>query len=80
MIIPNDSKNCIAIPQGATYELQDRIFVYKVVDNKAVSTEIKILPNSNGREYIVTEGLEPGDIIVSEGAGLMKEGTVVNAK
>lgn len=80
VIIPTDYKDCIAIPQGATYELQDRIFVYKVVDNKAVSTEIKILPNSNGREYIVTEGLEPGDIIVSEGAGLMKEGTVVNAK
>lgn len=80
VIIPADYKDCIAIPQGATYELQDRIFVYKVIDNKSVSTEIKVLPNSDGREYIVTDGLEPGDVIVSDGAGLMREGTVVNPK
>ena len=80
VIIPSEYKDCIVVPQGATYELQDKIFVYKVIDNKAVSTEIKVLPNSNGREYIVAEGLVPGDVIVSEGAGLMKEGTVVNAK
>ena len=80
VIIPTDFTDCIAIPQSATYELQDKIFVFKVIDNKAVSTEITVMPESNGREYIVTSGLEPGDIIVSEGAGLMREGTVVNAK
>ncbi|MDE6086304.1 MAG: efflux RND transporter periplasmic adaptor subunit [Muribaculaceae bacterium] len=80
VIIPADYKDCIVVPQGATYELQDKIFVYKVIDNKTVSTEIRVLPNSNGREYIVTEGLEPGDIIISEGAGLLREGTEVNPK
>lgn len=78
VIIPNDYKDCIVIPQSATYELQERVFVYKVIDGKAVSAEIKILPQSNGSQYIVTEGLAKGDVIVAEGAGLIKEGTVIN--
>ena len=80
VIIPTAVKDCIVIPQGATYELQDKVFVYKVIDGKASSSEIKVLSQSNGKEYVVTEGLQPGDVIVSEGAGLIKEGTVINAK
>ena len=80
IIIPVERKGCIAIPQTATYELQDRIFVYKVVDGKASATEIHVAPNNNGVEYIVESGLEVGDIIVSEGAGLLKEGPEIKTK
>ena len=80
IVIPVERTGCIAIPQTATYELQDRIFVYKVVDGKASATEIHVAPNNNGIEYIVESGLEPGDIIVSEGAGLLKEGTEIKTR
>ena len=80
IIIPSEFKDCIVIPQAATYELQDRIFVYKVVDGKASATEIHIDPRNNGKEYIVLDGIEVGDIIVAEGAGLIKEGTVIKSK
>ncbi|MBR5103258.1 MAG: efflux RND transporter periplasmic adaptor subunit [Bacteroidales bacterium] len=80
IIIPMTLKDCIVIPQSATYELQDRVFVYKVVDGKASSTEIHIAPQNNGVEYIVTDGIEVGDIIVAEGAGLIKEGTPIKSK
>ena len=80
IIIPMTLQNCMVIPQSATYELQDRVFVYKVVDGKASSTEIHIAPQNNGVEYIVTDGLEVGDIIVAEGAGLIKEGTPIKRK
>ena len=80
IIIPSTIKNCIAIPQSATYELQDRIFVYKVVDGKASATEIHVTPQNNGKEYIVTSGLAVGDIIVAEGAGLLKEGTPIKTR
>ena len=80
IIIPMTLQNCMVIPQSATYELQDRVFVYKVVDGKASSTEIHIAPQNNGIEYIVTDGLEVGDIIVAEGAGLIKEGTPIKSK
>ena len=80
IIIPMTLQNCMVIPQSATYELEDRVFVYKVVDGKASSTEIHIAPQNNGVEYIVTDGLEVGDIIVAEGAGLIKEGTPIKSK
>ena len=80
IIIPTTLHNAIVIPQSATYELQDRVFVYKVMDGKASSTEIHIAPQNNGVEYIVTDGLEVGDIIVAEGAGLIKEGTAIKSK
>ena len=80
IIIPTTISNCIAIPQAATYELQDRIFVYKVVDGKASATEIHVAPQNNGKEYIVTSGLEVGDIIVAEGAGIIKEGTPIKSR
>ena len=80
IIIPSEHKNSIVIPKSATYELQDRIFVYRVIDNKASSTEISVSPQDNGKEYIVTNGLNVGDIIISEGAGLIKEGTVIKIK
>ena len=34
----------------------------------------------NGVEYIVTDGLAVGDVIVAEGAGLIKEGTPIRSK
>ena len=80
IIIPTTLNDCIVIPQAATFELQDRVFVYKVVDGKASSTEIRIAPQNNGVEYIVADGLEVGDIIVAEGAGLIKEGTPITSK
>ena len=78
IVIPYDRPQCIVIPQGATYEIQNRIFAYKVVDGKAVSTPIKVFEINDGKEYIVEEGLQEGDVIVSEGAGLLKDGTTIS--
>ena len=80
IIIPVERKNAMIIPQSATFELQDRVFVYKVVDGKASATEIYISPQNNGTEYIVEKGLNVGDVIVAEGAGLIKEGTQIISK
>ena len=77
VVIPQMRHNCIVIPQAATYELQDRVFVYKVIDGIATSAEIRVLSQNNGKEYIVEEGLTVGDVIVAEGAGLIREGTEI---
>ena len=77
IVVPYERKQCLVIPQGATYEIQDRIFAYKVVDGKAVSTPIEVFKINDGKEYIVESGLHAGDVIVSEGAGLLKAGTTV---
>ena len=75
--ISYNKENCIVIPQTATYEIQDKIYVYKVVDGKAVSTQITVFRINDGKEYVVESGLSTGDVIVSEGAGLLREGTPI---
>lgn len=80
VVIPSQVNNSIVIPQTATFELQDRIFVYKVVNGLATSQQIMVLDQNNGSEYIVESGLNVGDSIISEGAGLVREGTVVHAR
>ena len=80
VILPTHRKDCIVIPQGATYELQNRIFVYRVVDGKTKATPVEVFRLNNGHEYIVEQGLNEGDVIISEGAGLLKEGVAVNEK
>ncbi len=78
VVIPTSLDNVIVIPQAATSELQNRIFVYKVVDGIAKSTPVEVYRLNNGTEYVVETGLVPGDIIIAEGAGLMREGTVID--
>ncbi|MBR1548521.1 MAG: efflux RND transporter periplasmic adaptor subunit [Prevotella sp.] len=78
VVVPTHRKGCIVIPQEATYELQNRVFVYRVVDGKTKATPVEVFRLNNGREYIVERGLSEGDVIVSEGAGLLKEGVEVS--
>jgi membrane fusion protein (multidrug efflux system) len=80
VVLPVEHKQCIVIPQTATYELQDKTFVYRVVNGKAKSTPITIMEISDGKNYIVESGLKPGDVIISDGAGLVTEGTEVKIK
>jgi len=37
IVIPTELHNAIVIPQEATYSIQDKVYVMKVVDGKAVS-------------------------------------------
>lgn len=77
VLIPSTYSNCIVIPQVATMQLQDQLLVYKVVDGKAASTLIKVAPINDGKDYIVLEGLKSGDEIISNGAGMVREGTQI---
>lgn len=77
VVLPYYREQCIVIPQEATFEIQNRIFAYKVVDGKTVSAPITVFEINDGREYIVEDGLSSGDVIVAKGAGLLRAGTVV---
>lgn len=79
VVVPYEQKQSLVIPQEATYEIQDRIFAYKVVDGKAVSTPIEVFRINDGKEYVVESGLKAGDVIVAEGAGLLKDGMQVTS-
>ncbi|MGL4994521.1 MAG: efflux RND transporter periplasmic adaptor subunit [Bacteroidales bacterium] len=77
VVIPQSLRGVIVIPQEATFEIQDKTYVYKVVDGVTQSSIISVEKINNGKEYIVTSGLDVSDTIVSEGAGLLREGMKV---
>lgn len=80
IVIPQNSNDVIVIPQKATYELQDRRFVYVVGDsNKIASRHIDVTPVSDGQTFVVTSGLQPGDRIVVQGVGTsnVRDGIVI---
>lgn len=80
IIIPNPMDSVLVIPQKATFELQDRRFVYVVNDsNKVVSTPIAIETNNNGKVFVVTSGLKAGDRVAIEGVGTkLNDGMTIN--
>lgn len=80
VLIPQTLHDVISIPQEATYELQDKLFVYKVVEGKAVATRIEVNPVHDGLRYTVTSGLNVGDVIVTTGVGLLRNGDAVAVK
>ena len=80
VVLPHKEQNVFVIPQGTTYEIQDKIYVYKVVDSVAKSVEIKVDKLNDGKTYIVRNGLQEGDVLVSEGVALLKDGAPVSIK
>lgn len=80
ILIPMRSDSAIMVPQKATYELQDRRFVYLVGDsNKVVSAPITVAPINDGKNFVVTSGLKPGDRVAIEGVGTtVRDGMVIN--
>lgn len=83
VLIPNVMQGVIAVPQKATFEVQDMKYVFVVTgdSSKLVSTNIQVSPMSDGKNYIVTEGLKPGDKVLVEGVGISaKEGMSIKPK
>ena len=80
VLVPAKMTDCIVIPQKATYEIQDKRFVYVVDDKSTVkSTPIEIFTLDDGQNFVVTSGLKVGDKIVVEGISSLKDGMQIKA-
>ena len=68
IVIPHHNSSAIVIPQACVMEVQNKKFVYTLgKDNKVVYTEIKVAPQNDGKNYVVTDGLKVGDKYVTNG-------------
>ena len=75
VVMPFAEKGVILVPQFAVVRLQDKSQVYKVKpDSTATAVEVKTEDTGNGKEFIVTSGLNEGDVIVASGANNVTEG------
>lgn len=75
VVFPYTIENVIVIPQRVTVEIQDKKFVYVVQPDSTVKyTEIQISPLNDGQNFLVLEGLESGERIVTEGVQTLTNG------
>jgi membrane fusion protein, multidrug efflux system len=67
----------LVIPQDATYELQDKVFVFVLGDsNKVVNTAINVSARV-GNYFVIEKGLKTGDKIVFSGVDRLNDGAVI---
>ncbi|MDP9040655.1 MAG: efflux RND transporter periplasmic adaptor subunit [Bacteroidota bacterium] len=67
----------IVIPQEATYELQDKTFVFLVADSNKVKSETVHVSAKAGNYYLIDQGLKAADRIVY-GVETINDGTLIN--
>lgn len=79
VVLPSQLKNVLVIPQKATYELQDKRFVYVVGEDSTLQNrEINVFKLDDGKNFVVTGGLNAGERIVIEGVGTLRNGMKIN--
>ena len=75
--IPQLSSDAVIVPQDATFELQDKVFVFTVDGNKTVTgTPIKV-SGKTGNYYLVSGGVKPGQQIVYAGFDRLRDGLTI---
>ena len=75
IIIPRVNTDAIIIPQRCVLEVQNKKFVYVLGEgNKVKYTEIKVAPQNDGSNYVVTDGLKVGDKYVTNGVTKLNDG------
>ena len=75
VVLPYAETDVMVIPQVAVVKLLDRQQVYKVLpDSTATAVSVTTTDAGNGKDFIVTSGLNVGDKIVTVGANNVTEG------
>ncbi|MEO5892963.1 MAG: efflux RND transporter periplasmic adaptor subunit [Ferruginibacter sp.] len=69
--------NALLVPQSSTMEMQDKIFVYVVSDSNKVSRQSISIVGKTGTDYLVKDGVKPGDRIVYKGMDHLQEGSAI---
>lgn len=74
IVIEREAPDAVVIPQRATFEIQDNVYVF-TVDGDDVVHATRVIPLARvGTELVLERGLVPTDRIVLEGAQRLKDG------
>lgn len=72
--LPIQKEQAILIPQNAVMDMQGKQIIYVVEKDNTVKSRIIETSTTSGKNFIVTGGLEPGDVVVVAGATKLKDG------
>ena len=78
VVIPVTSDSVLCVPQTAAVRLQDQMMFYRVKSDGTVEGVIcNVYPSNDGMEYYITDGLQIGDEVVTNGARKLSNGTKI---
>jgi len=67
----------LLVPIAATIDQQEKTFVYIVGDSNKIKRQAIIISAKSGNNYIIKEGIKPGDRIVTAGFETLTEGSAI---
>nr|WP_294944652.1 efflux RND transporter periplasmic adaptor subunit [uncultured Mucilaginibacter sp.] len=70
-------KDALIVPESATVEMQDKVFVWAVADSNKVKKLPITIEGKSGNNYLVRAGIKAGDRIVLSGIDKLQEGAVI---
>jgi len=80
VVATREQPNALLVPQRAVQVLQDKNFVW-VVDaaGKAEARDVRV-GQQQGSDWVIEQGLAPGDVIIVDGTQKLKAGTAVQGQ
>lgn len=75
--LPRPMPGALVVPQEATFELQDRVFVFLLADSNKVASSPITIAGKSGNYYLVENGVKSGDKIVYSGLDRLQDGAVI---
>ena len=75
--LPIIQKDVVVVPQNAVFEVQGKQMIYVVGQGNKVQSKIITTNGTSDLNFIVTDGLAEGDIVVVEGASKLKNDTEI---
>jgi membrane fusion protein, multidrug efflux system len=75
--VPHSLTSALVIPQEATFELQDKVFVFIVADSNKVTSKPISIAGTSGNYYLVDKGIDAGQRIVYAGLDRLRDGAII---
>ena len=75
--IPKVLTNALVVPQEATFEIQDKVFVFALSDSNKVTSKPIVISGKTPTYYFVESGVQAGEKIVFSGVGNLKDGMAI---
>jgi membrane fusion protein, multidrug efflux system len=70
-------KDALIVPESATVDMQDKVFVFTVGDSSKVKKQAITIVGKSGENYLVKDGIKVGDQLVLSGVDKLQEGMVI---
>lgn len=78
--LPQLFNEVLVLPQEATFEIQDKVFVFTVDNSNKVTSKPIAISGKTSYYYFVNKGLSAGEKIVLSGTGNLKDGIQIQPK